>query len=247
MLSKLFSTPTGQPAQAQGAAPQDQPPAATAKDQITTSSGNSVDPAAAGVANPANPDSGKSEVNPLDAFKDLYKTEANADQPTQPKLEVTTELLDKITPSLDFTSGLPPEVQQGLNSGDPKAIMAAIQQVGVNSYKTAMQHNAALINDHLDKRFESFKPEVQASVNQTITSQALSSLPNADNPVVKAELDRVAAQLRAKYPTADNAWIAKQTNTYLSELGKQLNGTPAVAAEPTLPDEVDFSKLLAED
>jgi len=250
MFSKLFSpTPpapdAGQPSQAQGAAPQAQPPGAVTPEQVQTNKIDGADPAASGVADPTNPDSGKSAANPLDAFKDLYQTTPTPEGVT-PRLEVTDELLSKVVPSLDFTSGLSPEVQQGLNSGDPKAILAAIQQVGANAYKTSMQHNAALINDHLDKRFESFKPQVQASVDKTITSQALSSLPNANNPVIKAELDRVAGQLRAKFPTADNAWIATQTNTYLSELGKQLNGTSAEPAKQELPESVDFSKLLSE-
>jgi len=250
MFSKMFGGATP-PANANPAQPnQANPPAVGARDQIKPDGMNPADPAAAGVADPQNPDSGKSPANPLDAFKGLYDpkpTDANNPTPTTPKLELNDEVFAKVLPGLDFTSGLSPEVQQGLTSGDPKAILAAMQQVGATAYKTSMQHNAALMNDHLEKRFEAFKPEVQANVNKTITSQALSALPNADNPVVKAELDRVASQLRSKYPTADNAWIAQQTNTYLSELGKQLGGTPQQEAKPALPEQVDFAKLLAED
>jgi len=229
-----------------------QPPASQAPDQIKPNTVDPADPAAAGVADPENPNSGKSPENPLDAFKDLYTIDPKAqgaNEPQTPKLELTDEVFAKVIPSIDFTEGLTPEVQQGLASGDPKAILQAVKQVGANAYKTAMQHSATVMEDHLSKRCEAFKPEVQANVNQTITSQQLSQLPNADNPVIKAELDRVAQQLRTKYPTAPNEWIATQANTYLSELGKQLGGqsTDPAQQESKLPQQVDFAELLKED
>jgi len=225
------------------------PPAVDAKDQIKPNGMNPADPNAAGVATPdaGNP---KPAENPLDAFKGLYDTAKNtaegADTPA--RLELTDEVMDKVIPSLDFSKGLSPEVQQQLAQGDSKAFMAAIQQVGANAYKTAMQHNAALMNDHLDKRFQEFKPTIQKSVASNLTSSALSTLPNADNPVVKAELDRVASQLQSKYPDAPPEWIAKQTNVYLSELGKQLSGpTPEQQQRQNLPESVDFAELLRQD
>jgi len=242
MFSKMFGTKPNE---------QQQPPAVGAKDQIKPDGMSPSDPNAAGVADPNNPDSGKSQENPLDAFKDLYKVDPPKEgdtTPQPPKLELTDEVFAKVLPSLDFTSGLSPEVQQGLANGDSKAILAAIQQAGANAYKTAMQHNAAIMEDHLSKRFEAFKPEVKANVDRTITSQALSTLPNADNPVVKAELDRVASQLRTKYPAAPNEWIVQQTNTYLSELGKQLSPQQNTQQQQQqLPEQVDFAELLKAD
>ena len=247
MFSKMFGgkqTPDGNK--------QAQPPATGAKDQIQPNGMDPADPSAAGVADPSNPDNGakQSAKNPLDEFRDLYKIDPSkeGDSNSQvPSLELNDEVFAKVLPNIDFTAGLTPEVQQQIASGDPKAILAAVQQAGANAYKTAMQHNAVLMEDHLSKRFEAFKPEVQKNVNQTLTSQALSQLPNADNPVVKAELDRVAKQLRAKYPTADNAWIAQQTNVYLSELGKQLAPQSTPSQKEELPQQVDFAELLKED
>ena len=225
-----------------------QPPAVNAKDQIKPDGMNPADPNAAGVAKPTEPP--KSEVNPLDAFKDLYKTNPdNTDGANTPsRLELTDEVFNQVIPNLDFTQGLTPELQQQLAQGDSKAFMTAIQQAGANAYKTAMQHNAALMNDHLDKRFKEFQPTIQKSVASNLTSSALSTLPNADNPVVKAELDRVASQLQSKYPDAPPEWVAKQTNVYLSELGKQLAGpTPEQQQAQRLPESVDFAELLKDD
>jgi len=229
---------------------QTQPAAAVASDQIKPNGMNPANPAAAGVADPANPDAGKSETNPLDAFKDLYKVTPPADgeAPVDPHLQITNEVLDKVVTNIDFMAGMSPETKQGLATGDPQAIVAAMKNVAENSYRSAMQHNAALMNDHLDQRFEGFKPTVAASVDKQLTSQAVASLPNASNPVIRAELDRVSTQLRNKFPSADSAWIANQANTYLTELGSQLAGpTPAQQQKAQLPESVDFAALLAAD
>jgi len=210
---------------------QEQPAAAGAKDQIKPDGMN---------------DAGKSETNPLDAFKDMYKVdEADKGQAaTAPKLDLSNEVLDKVVPNIDFMAGLSAEVKQGLASGDPQAIVSAMQATAANGYKAAMQHNAALMNDHLDQRFEGFKPAVADSVAQQMTSHEVAKLPNAENPVIRAELDRVSTQLRNKFPSADSAWIAKQANTYLVELGTQLSGTPqAQQQEAQLPESVDFAAL----
>jgi len=226
--------------------PQKQPPAVGAKDQIKPNGMNPADPKAAGVADPANPDSGKSAVHPLDAFKDLYKVDPKDGQKASNRLELPDEIFDKVLPGMDFTAGLSPELQQQIAAGDSKAMLAAIQQSGATAYKTAMQHNAMLMNDNLDKRFEAYKATVKQNVDTNLTSSALASLPNADNPVVKAELDRVASQLRTKYPDAPNNWIVEQTNTYLSELGKQLSGSTQPQKQ-ALPESVDFAELLKQD
>jgi len=178
----------------------------------------------------------------------LYKIDpaAKVDNPEAQGLQLTDEVLDKVIPSIDFSQGLSPEVQQKIAAGDGNAILEAIKQAGAVAYKTAMQHNSALVNANLDARFKALEPTIQKSVNSNLTSNALASLPNASNPVVKAELDRVAQQLRTKYPEASNQWIAEQTNTYLLELGKQL--TPEVEPPKSkLPESVDFAELLKED
>jgi len=238
MFKKLFNAPA-----------QAQPEAATAKDQIKPDGMSPADPAASGVADPSNPDASKSPTNPLDAFKDLYKIDEKADATKTPgsqHMQMTNELLDKVIPSIDFMAGLSPEVQQGIASGDPKSIIAAMQQVAGNSYRTAMQHNAALMNQNLDQRFDSYQPTIAASVDAKLTSQEVGRLPNADHPVIRAELDRVSTALRKQYPTADAAWVAKQANSYLKDLGSQLSGTTQ-AQQPKLPESVDFADLLNQD
>lgn len=246
----MFKNMFGSNNQGASTAGQQQPPAVGAKDQIKPNGMNPNDPATAGVANPDNPDSGKSPVNPLDVFKDLYKIDSSKEgtTPEKPRLDIPDEVFAKVLPSLDFTAGLTPEVRQQIDAGDGKAILAAMQQVGAEAYKTALQHNSAVLNDHLDKRFDAFTPTIKQNVDNNLTSSALASLPNADNPVIKAELDRVSSQLRNKFPDAPNQWIVEQTNTYLMELGKQLSPPTAeeVAAQ-ALPKSVDFAELLRED
>jgi len=228
---------------------QAQPEASQAKDQIKPNGMNPSDPAASGVADPNNPDAAKSPTNPLDAFKDLYKVDENkaGEEQASPHLQMTNEVLDKITPNINFLEGLSPEVQQGLSTGDPKSIIAAMQQVAANGYKTAMQHNATVMNQHLDQRFENYKPTIADSVDAKLTSQEVGKLPNADHPVIRAELDRVSKQLRQKFPSADNTWIAKQANSYLTDLGSQLSGTANAPQQQELPDTVDFAELLKQD
>jgi len=184
---------------------------------------------------------------PLADFTDLWKNsapegdQANANQ----ELTLPDEAMAAVLEKLDFAQTIPAELNQRLQQGDNTAIPEMLNHVSKQSYETAMRHMAAVTNQHLKNKASADASSLDTAIQSKLTSESVSNLPNADNPIIRRELDRVSQQLRTKFPDASSSWVAQQSQRYITELGAAF--TPASSTpqgDTSNPVDVDFADFL---
>lgn len=198
---------------------------------------------------PATDENGKmpgtpgTQVNPLDAYSEMYKN-ANTNTDIQaPSFKIDPKVLGEVSNSMDFTKGVQPELLDKALSGDTKALLAVMQSVGRNAYSASLEHTTALTETHLGQRAEFETKRLNDGVKTQLTSNELSNAPNYSHPVVKAELNRVASMFAKANPDASPQQIAKAAQDHLTQLSSALNPTKT-AAETAAEGEMDWSKYL---
>ena len=169
-------------------------------------------------AQPANPTPApikQEPINPLDAYAKIFEN-ANKEDEGPPAFNVDNKVLDEVSGKMNFISQANPELLQKAQSGDTSAIIELIQEVGRNAYKSALHHTTALTDAHLTRRGEFEKATLSKNVKDTLTNEALSSIPNSNHPVVRAELRRIAENLARQHPDAPASEIARDTQKYFA-------------------------------
>lgn len=176
--------------------------------------------------------------SPLEIMEQAWQTKPN-DKGDAPDLTLSAsqELLDKVVPQLRLTDSIPAELMERVNNGDGSAMMEAINLVGQTTYKSAMQHAMTLVNHNLEARQSTLPELINSQVQSSLTNQAVTSgdMPNANNPTVKRELQRVAQQFRDANPSASPQDIAAATRNYFTELQTAMTQAPA-SQQPQVND-----------
>ena len=176
------------------------------------------------VAQPANPTPApikQEPINPLDAYAKIFENANKEEGP--PAFNVDGKVLDEVSGKMNFISQINPELLQKAQGGDASAIIELIQEVGRNAYKSALHHTTALTDAHLNRRGEFEKATLSKNVKDTLTNEALSSIPNSNHPVVRAELRRIAENLARQNPDAPASEIAKDTQKYFATVYNALS------------------------
>ena len=176
------------------------------------------------IAQPANPTPApikQEPINPLDAYAKIFENANKEEGP--PAFNVDNKVLDEVSGKMNFISQANPELLQKAQSGDTSAIIELIQEVGRNAYKSALHHTTALTDAHLNRRGEFEKATLSKNVKDTLTNEALSSIPNSNHPVVRAELRRIAENLARQNPDAPASEIAKDTQKYFATVYNALS------------------------
>ena len=174
-------------------------------------------------------------ANPLDAFNSLWENDGK-EAPQVPKFSLPAEMLDKAASSLNFTQGIPQEIQDKLASGDPSAMMQALNYVGQQAYKASLQHSSVLTDTFVDARSQFERTQTAPAVRKQLTEAQLSTTPNYSHPVVRNQLNMLADQISVKNPNLAPAQVADMAKQYLSELVSQINpAAPAPDAEAHSP------------
>ena len=197
-------------------------------------------------ANGKMPGTAPLDVNPLDAYSKMFDN-ANKDSELQaPNFKIDPKTLNEVSGKMDFTRGVDPAVLQKATSGDVNALLDIIKTVGQNSYKAALEHNTALTDTFITQRGEFEKQSLERGVKTQLTSSALADTPNYSHPVVKAELNRIAAQFSAANPDSSPQEIAKAAQKYINDLQAALNPKdPSKNTDGTAKEaEMDWSKYL---
>ena len=163
-------------------------------------------------------------VNPLDSYKAMLE---NANKPAEPSdtpsFSLDGKVLDEVGGKLNFTQGVNPDLLQKATGGDAGAMVALMNTVAQNAYKAALQHNTALTDTHLNTRAEHEKKLVDGAVKSSLISNELASVPNANHPVVKQELVRIAQALAKENPDATPSQIKEEAVRYLNTVYSALN------------------------
>lgn len=222
------TNPTGAPAPA-GSNP---PPAAKAD--------LSANPPAVGPDGKM-PGTDPNNQNPLDVYSKMFDTANNGSDLQAPSFKIDPKVLSDVSSKMDFTRGVNQETLAKATSGDTAALLDIIKTVGQNSYRAALEHNTALTDSYLTNRGDFDKKSLERGVKSQLTASELSSAPNYNHPVVKAELNRIANQFAAANPDASPQEVAKAAQKYIADLQNALNPT---AKTESSEEEMDWSKYL---
>lgn len=187
-------------------------------------------------------------VNPLDAYKKMFDNATSGTPNTPPAFKLDPQVLNDVSSKMDFMQGIDAELVQKATSGDVNSLMKVIQSVGQNAYRASLEHTTALTDTYLGERSKFDKGTVAAGVRQQLTQAELASAPNYDHPVLKAELNRVAAQYAKANPDATPQQVAKAAHQYIQDLNAALNpstGSSGNGQGQGNAGEMDWSKYLS--
>lgn len=209
--------------------------------QVATASGMNAAPTTDGKM----PGTDQTPANPLDVYAKLFQDAANGTPSAPPALRISPDVLNNVTQNMNFTDGIDPELMQKATNGDAKAMIDIIQAVGRNSYRAAMDHGTALTDTFINQRQGFDNTRVAAGVRQQLTQAELANTPNYNHPVVKAELNRVAAQFARANPDMSPAEVAKTAQEYINNLSLALNPQKPDTQNSESTGELDWSKYLS--
>ncbi len=181
-------------------------------------------------------------VNPLDAYKEMFDNANKGSEIQAPQFKLDSTVINDVSGKMDFTKGVDPEVLSKATNGDVSAMMQVIKTVGQNSYKAAIEHGTALTDTFITQRGEYEKSQISNGVRSQLTNNELSSAPNYSHPVVKAELNRVAAGFARANPDASPSEVAKAAQKYIQDLQMALNPTDPTVSKGK--DEMDWPRYL---
>lgn len=193
------------------------------------------------------PTSKPSDENPLDVYTKLYDNANKAAPNEPPSFNLDPKVVADVASKMDFTKGIDPELVQRANTGDAGAMMQLIQEVGRNSYRASLEHATKLTDTHLGQRADYDTKKVQSGIKSQLTSDALSSSPNYNHPVIKAELNRIANQFAnsQEYADATPSQIANAAKQYMNDIHAALNPSAKTQEQQQEEDGMDWSKYLS--
>lgn len=182
--------------------------------------------------------------NPLDIYSKMFDNAANNSDIQAPSFKLDPKVLGDVSSKMDFTRGINPEVLSKATNGDVSALMDIIKTVGQNAYRASLEHSTSLTDTFLTQRGEFEGKQVAKGVRNQLTSNELSNAPNYSHPVVKAELNRVAAQMSAANPDASPQEIAKAAQQYINDLSSALNPKASNNSPSDGNGDFDWTKYL---
>lgn len=193
---------------------------------------------------PSEPGNFPTPKNELDVLADLLQNSTTQQNADFRAFSLPREKLTEAASKMNFTQNLPPEIMQGLQSGDMQAIMNAINFVGQQSYLQSMEHGMALTNQYLGDRFTHERDGINKHLKlemQTSNVEGLDKL----HPLAQDMFRRAQQNLINKFPTATKAEIEEATWQLMGSFGNQLNRESAanpLAAKPKALDDIDWDQ-----
>lgn len=204
-------------------------------------------------SNPQAPQAGNPEPspnlpkNPMDEYAKLWEKQDDKNAPpAAPSLSLDPEAIKKAASGLNFMQNVDPELVQKATSGDIQSLMQLINNVGQQAYQASISHGSALTDKFVDARSKFEADQVVGSrVKSELTAQALSALPNYDNPVVREQLNEVARRYQKAFPEATPQQIADMSKKYIQDLAASLN--PQSKESDNKPKEIDWASYILGD
>ena len=173
------------------------------------------------------------------ALEQLFNA-VQSEESKAPTLSLTPELMNQVTDTVNFMSGITEDMLAQVNSGDTKALMAAMQQVGRNAYQQAMMHSAELNSQFTSTRADYAAAQAAKGIRgHVIESQVdVSTL----SPAAQGMFKSVAARVAESNPTANAAQVQAQAMALMQELANEFN-YDAKRQEAAKPAETDWSAI----
>lgn len=174
--------------------------------------------------------------NPLDAFKDLWKTDPNATPPqdplAQPLFNTDPAKIREAAGKIDFLGQVPQDVMAKVQSGDQQALLQVINFVAQKSFATATELNAATHEQAYARTTERWQQALPNRVKELQVNSIQSDNPVLSHPAAAPMLDMTKRQLQMKHPDKTPQEIHRMAESYLTDFAKSLNpNTPATQPE----------------
>lgn len=157
-------------------------------------------------------------ADPLDAYSKMWDTSAQKTPEAAPQFNIDPTVLNNVSGNMNFANEIPQDLMQRATTGDSQAMVEMMNLVARNAYKASLQHSAALTGKFVDTRQQYESSNLGTKVRGELTQNALSSIPQANHPVVKQQLRDTAERMQAQYPDASPQQIAEMAKKYIMDL-----------------------------
>jgi len=169
---------------------------------------------------PANSAVAPENVNPLDAYKDLFKADPNAPKTTtDPMFNVDPAKLQEAAKQNDFTKVITPEMQAAITAGGEQGMAATIQIMQAMSQKgfaDSAQATTKIVEAALAKQQESFLQQLPSIIKkQSLNDNLSSSNPVFSHPGAAPIIDMLKTSVSNKFPNATAQEQQEQLKSYL--------------------------------
>lgn len=173
--------------------------------------------------------------NPLDVYKGLFDNSPKLDKDGKPvpvneppKFQLDSKTISDAASKIDFMSGLPPELNEKIQSGqmDGQSIQALVSHVAQQAYARSMEHATALTDRFVGMRLQHEQQGLPKQLQRLLAKHtAISNPAIRDNPVLREQYETVSERLSGLHPDKPPEWIAEKTNEYFQEIAKAVNPT----------------------
>lgn len=172
-----------------------------------------------------NVDGTNKPVDPVEFYNKMWSNNPNQQGEAPPKLAIDPKTLDQVSSQLDFMQGAPQELVQKATNGDVQALMALMNHVSKNAYRTSMQHQSAVTDAFVGQREEFFGKRIPGVIKDELTMNNLAG--GAKTPsYVRQQLADIAKKYQAANPDASPEEVAQAARQYVADLSKAVNGDP---------------------
>lgn len=165
-------------------------------------------------------------VDPVEFYNKMWSNNPNQQGEAPPKLAIDPKTLDQVSSQLDFMQGAPQELVQKATNGDVQALMALMNHVSKNAYRTSMQHQSAVTDAFVGQREEFFGKRIPGVIKDELTMNNLAGGANKAPAFVKQQLADIAKKIQAANPDASPEEVAQAARQYVADLSKAVNGDP---------------------
>lgn len=184
----------------------------------------------------------------LDAFSDIWNTEANPAAQGQPLFNVSQEKMLEAARKQDFKSVATPEQMAQITAGGAEAAQAMfdiMNAMAQNVYAQSAFASTRLIEGALDKSKFAKVDDVDSRIRSSSLNNSLrQENPIFNHPAAQPLLQSVQQQLLVKHPTATPQELTQMAQEYLTQFAAMANGPAVQQAAAKAPKGEDWGKFF---
>lgn len=182
----------------------------------------------------------------LDAFADIWNTQATEGAQGQPLFNVSQEKMMESARKQDFKSTATPEQMAAIQAGGAEAANAMFEIMNEMTQKVYAQSAFAttrLIEGALDKSQFAKATDIDSRIrSSTLSNNLRAENPIFNHPAALPLLKSVQETMLVKFPNATPAELTKMAQDYLMDFAAMAKGPEVAAAAAKAPKGEDWSK-----
>lgn len=173
--------------------------------------------------NPTVPvDQSNSPEAQLEAFKDLWKQDANAAAPMSPLGTLNQKGIQEAAGKLDFTRVIPKEALSKIAAGGEEAQAAfaqSLNSVAQAVFANSTTANAKIVEAALDNQRKQFMSELPQMLKQHGLGEALATQnPLLSHPAAQPMVEAIKNQMVQKFPNASQPELMQMVGQYMDQM-----------------------------